>query len=217
MLAKKIFIACVLLCAAFAAFMLTHRGSAERAAFFAYGTDLGASTMKARAGGFAGAAAARATGYSLSFQSGANSEFGVANLVPDALGSTPGAVYWLSQPQMDALDSAEGVPGFYARQYIEATLANGSAVEAVAHVLPGEPPLGSPIQADRAGDKRWPFAVRLRGGGAGCTRLGGFPGRRPELILEGRTQGRAAFPENLRNAASPRTRPCRKEGPRKAG
>ena len=94
--------------------------------------------MAARAGGFEGAAAATAGGYSLSFQSSQNSEFGVANLVPDASASAPGAIYWLTPAQMEALERAEGVPGFYSRQYAEVRLANGTTVDAAMHVLAGE-------------------------------------------------------------------------------
>ena len=133
---KAAFIIAIIACAAFLAFIALHR-SAGTAAFFAYGTDLETGTMKARAGGFVSADAARADGYSVAFQSAMGSKSGTANLVPDAKGSAPGAVYRLTPEQMQALEKAEGAPGFYAVQRIEARLANGSTVEAATHVLSG--------------------------------------------------------------------------------
>ena len=137
MLAKKLFLACVLLCAAFLAFVALQKPSAGRIALFAYGTDLGMATMKARAGGFGNATAALAEGYLVAFQSSQNSAFGVANLVPSAAASAPGAVYWLTPAQMEALEHTEGVPGFYSRQAVMVRLADGRMVNATTHVLAG--------------------------------------------------------------------------------
>ena len=151
---KLLFIFAILACAAFLAFIATQKSGQGTFALFAYGADLQKETMAARAGGFAGSAAARAYGYHLAFESNRESEFGVANIVEDQNGSVAGAVYWLTEGQIEKLEAFSG-PGFYVRKTVIVRLDNGSEVAVVAHVLAGSahvmPPSKPTVAAIAAG------------------------------------------------------------------
>ncbi|MFA6328030.1 MAG: gamma-glutamylcyclotransferase family protein [Candidatus Micrarchaeia archaeon] len=108
-------------------------------AFFAYGANLAKSTMEARAGGFLDATAAKLPGYSLAFasQDSRPSEFGVATPAKDANASVEGALYYLTEGQMAALDRQSGAPKLYERRAVKVALPDGSVAVAQAYFLAG--------------------------------------------------------------------------------
>ncbi|HIH30546.1 TPA: gamma-glutamylcyclotransferase [Candidatus Micrarchaeota archaeon] len=113
-------------------------------AFFAYGTNLDASTMLSRSGGAASASPALLQGYRLAFQTSRNTEFGIPNLEADASSSVPGAIYFLSQEQSEAFDKASGIPDFYRKISVKVKTPAGSFVDAYTHVLSGQPSFAPP-------------------------------------------------------------------------
>ncbi len=135
--ARIIFAALLILSFAFLIIIAIPKEEQKPIAFFAYGTNLDRATMKARAGGFENATAARLEGYRLAFQSSKNREFGVANIVQDEPASVPGAVYFLTAEQMASLDKSAGFPNFYNKKDVKALLAGGSEISAVAYYLNG--------------------------------------------------------------------------------
>lgn len=141
---KIIFAALVLVSFAFLVFIAMPREEKKPVAFFAYGANLDASTLRARAGGFENSTAAVLRGYKLAFQSNRNTEFGVANIVPDGSASVVGAIYVLTPGQMDALDKSANVPNFYAKKNVRVELANGQELDAVAYYLAGSAVFAAP-------------------------------------------------------------------------
>ena len=134
-------------------------------AFFAYGANLGKSTLGSRAGGFINATPASLPGYSLSFasQDSRPAEFGVATLAENKAGKVPGALYYLTAEQMDALDSQSGVPGFYEKRVVNVELPDGSRVGAQAYFLAGGFHLAVPsrpyILAATSGLTEWGYGT----------------------------------------------------------
>lgn len=139
------FLALVFISFAFLAFVYFENSYSNKPVFvFAYGGNLEKATFSSRSGGFGNAAPARLDGFSLAFQTNRNTEFGVANMVPDASGSVPGAIYTLDRLQSRALDADMGVPDFYRKAAVKATLPDGTMVDAETHILAGEPSFAPP-------------------------------------------------------------------------
>lgn len=113
-------------------------------AFFAYGSNLEISTMRARAGGAENATPAILRGYRLAFQTNRDSEFGVANAIQDQSSFIAGAIYMLTPEQAKALDKASGVPDFYQKIPIVAEMQGGAKLPAATHVLSGAPSFAPP-------------------------------------------------------------------------
>ena len=141
---KLLFGAALLIALLFAAYVALSEVGRGSLPYFAYGANLDPSTLKARAGGFVGAQSAKLVGYRMVFQTNSFSAFGVANLEPGAGGQVAGALYRLSDGQVDALDNEQGVPSFYRRQEVEVLLADGSEERAFTYVLAGEAILRAP-------------------------------------------------------------------------
>ena len=138
-------LACVIvLILAFAAIRAMSRD--KTVAFFAYGVNLGKTTLSARAGGFINSTPATLPGYALAFasQDGRPAEFGVATLAKNGTGKASGAVYYLTAEQMDTLDRQSGVPGYYEKRSVKAELPSGSLVDAQAYFLAGGTHMAAP-------------------------------------------------------------------------
>ena len=127
----------VVLLLAFGAIHAVNRG--RPIAFFAYGVNLGESTLSARAGGFINSTPAMLPGYVLAFasQDSRPAEFGVATLAENKAGRVSGALYYLTAEQMTALDGQSGGPGFYEKRIVKVALPDGSLAEAQAYFLAG--------------------------------------------------------------------------------
>ncbi len=142
---KIVFAILALACLFFAAYVFWNEAEKGKPiAFFAYGANLGSSTLRSRAGGFESAEPARLPGYRLEFRSNRQSEFGVADMVADANGSVAGGLYMLTASEAAALDKAEGVPGFYRKIGVVAVRADGKGIPAVAYVLAGTAHFAAP-------------------------------------------------------------------------
>ena len=136
---KLVFVFLIVLSALFAAFLAYGRSEAQHPVFiFAYGGNLEKATFSSRSGGFENAAPAKLEGFALAFQSNKNSEFGVANIVALDGGEVAGAVYTVSYEQARALDSEMGVPGFYRRMGVKATLPDGKTIDVQTYALAGD-------------------------------------------------------------------------------
>jgi gamma-glutamylcyclotransferase (GGCT)/AIG2-like uncharacterized protein YtfP len=121
---------------------------------FAYGPNLDKATFVSRAGGFESAAPAKLEGFRLEFASQGKA-FGTANIVEDGKSSVAGAIYTISYWQAQRLDEAMGVPGFYQRKEVMATLPDGRKAKAEAYVLAGNvhyaPPSRPTVEAAARG------------------------------------------------------------------
>ncbi len=136
--AKAVFLILVFASIAFVLFISGERDAASRPVFiFAYGSNLEKATFSSRAGGFENAAPAKLPGYALAFQANRNSEFGVANIVYDAGGEVPGAIYTISREQEHALDASMGAPDFYRRITARAVAADGRWMDVETYILAG--------------------------------------------------------------------------------
>ena len=157
-------LACVLL--AGLAFVALGALPKQPVAFFAYGANLAKGTMSARAGGYVNATPAYLPGYALVFasQDARPAQYGVANSVqsPGGNASVPGALYYLTQEQMAALDKYAGVPDFYRRREVEA-LSGGNVVKAQAYFLSGGTHLAAPsrlyLESVIDGAKQWGYGI----------------------------------------------------------
>lgn len=164
MRAEKLVFA-LLVCVLFAgmAFLVLNAMPKQPVAFFAYGTNLAKSTMNARAGGFIDATAAELPGYSLVFasQDASPAKFGVASMALNDSGSVPGALYYLTQEQMAALDRQSNVPAFYERKNVKVMMTDGSAVDAQTYFLAGNAHLAAPSRmyylAVQGGMREWGY------------------------------------------------------------
>ena len=136
---KNVFAALVCVLFAGLVFLALDAVPKQPAAFFAYGTNLAASTMNARAGGYLNATAAEMPGYLLAFasQDARPAEFGVATPVRNESSSVNGALYYLTQEQLASLDKQSGVPDFYERKMVKVRLQDGSTMDAQAYFLAG--------------------------------------------------------------------------------
>lgn len=132
-------------------------------AFFAYGTNLATGTMNARAGAYLNATWAELPGYSLAFasQDARPAEFGVATLVKNESAAVSGALYYLTQEQLETLDKQSGVPGFYEKRTVKAALPDGSTADAQAYFLAGSAHMAAPSRpyyaAVQGGMKEWGY------------------------------------------------------------
>jgi gamma-glutamylcyclotransferase (GGCT)/AIG2-like uncharacterized protein YtfP len=162
---KIVFAALALALLAGLAFVAAESAPKQPVAFFAYGTNLAKSAMNARAGGFLNATKAGICGYGLVFasQDARPAEFGVATAIQNNSGCVEGALYYLTQGQMAALDRQSGVPGFYERRAVKAALPGGSAVDAQAYFLAGSVHRQAPSRpyylAAQGGMEEWGYGA----------------------------------------------------------
>lgn len=155
----------ILVCVLFAGiiFLALNATPKQPVAFFAYGANLAKNTMSARAGGFTNATAAELPGYALIFasQDARPAEFGVATPKESQGGVVRGALYYLTQEQMAALDRQSNAPAFYERKYVKVMMPDGSAVDAQTYFLAGSTHLEAPLRtyylAVQGGMKEWGY------------------------------------------------------------
>ena len=132
----------------FAAYVFSAKNESEKSVlFFAYGANLDSATMKSRAGGFESVVPARLPGFRLAFQTNRQTEFGVANILPDEQGSVAGALYTLTKEQIAALDKAAGFPKFYGKKNVKVRTLDGKEIAAVAYSLEGQTEFAAPSRA----------------------------------------------------------------------
>ncbi len=143
-LPQMAFIGVAALSLLFLAFAMYPKPEEKPVVFFAYGSNLEISTMRARAGGAENATPAILHGYRLVFQTNRDSEFGVANAIPDQTSSVAGAIYVLAPEQAKMLDKGSGGPDFYQKISITAEQRGGATLIAVTHVLSGTPSFAPP-------------------------------------------------------------------------
>lgn len=101
--------------------------------YFAYGSNLHLQHMKRRCPDSEPVAPATLFGYVLTFR-GNSKGYGVANIEPGK-GKVFGAVYKVSEDDIESLDVYEGYPRLYIRKDVRVKLANGKTVKAFAYVM----------------------------------------------------------------------------------
>jgi len=148
-------LACVLI--ASLAFLALDSIPKQPIAFFAYGANLAASTMNARAGGYLNATPVEMPGYSIAFasQDARPTEFGVATLVQNESSDVLGALYYLTPEQLAALDKQSGFPSFYERRTVKVRLPDDNTVDAQAYFLAGNTHPAAPSR---------PYYLAVQGG-----------------------------------------------------
>ncbi|MEM2137761.1 MAG: gamma-glutamylcyclotransferase family protein [Candidatus Anstonellaceae archaeon] len=112
--------------------------SSKPVLFFAYGANADRATMASRAGGFESVQPARLRDYRLSFQTNKNTDFGVANAIPEQGAEVAGALYVLTRAQIGALDKNANVPKFYEKKSVSVVGTDGKSYDAFAYFLSGD-------------------------------------------------------------------------------
>ena len=99
----------------------------ETRLYFAFGSNLSRDAMARRCPDSRPVAPAILDGWRLTFQ-------GVADIEPQALGSTPGAVWKISGSDLERLDRYEGYPALYIRKPLAVRIGD-ETISAVTYVM----------------------------------------------------------------------------------
>jgi gamma-glutamylcyclotransferase len=102
--------------------------------YFAYGSNLSIGRLQERVGKVMHCGLATLEGYRFSFNKKGSDGTGKANIMPDDSSTVEGAIYQLTEEQLNQLDRYEGAPKHYQRKNVFLTFPSGQKVEAITYV-----------------------------------------------------------------------------------
>lgn len=105
--------------------------------YFAYGSNMNPFRMRVRGVGFRSREPGRLPGYRLEFNKvpqDAPRGVGYANIVPDTRHVVEGALYEISEADLQKLDECEGYPDHYRREEVKVQRQDGSQVTATVYI-----------------------------------------------------------------------------------